>query len=299
MPAPTRSLTVADVHRFVDEQVFRTAPTDGRASPRVGIELEWLTVARDGSPCDPSALAALLPPLPGGSRLTFEPGGQLELSGPPAPGLGPALAAMRADTAAVRDALSTVGVDLVGAGVDTRGDVNRVLHLPRYVAMEEYFDTAWPAGRTMMRNTASIQVNVDVGAPHDVDARWHRAHDLGPVLIACFANSPFDAGGRPTGFRSTRAAVWNAIDPARTASARRHDPSSAAPDDWARYLLDAPVMMVARRRGAERRAAPRRRRSRSGSPTATRSAGRPSTTSSTTSPRCSRRCDRAAGSSCA
>src|SRR4051812_11163590 len=50
MPAPTRSLTVADVHRFVDEQVFRTAPTDGRASPRVGIELEWLTVARDGTP---------------------------------------------------------------------------------------------------------------------------------------------------------------------------------------------------------------------------------------------------------
>ena len=135
---------------------------------------------------------------------------------------------MRADTAAVRDALGRAGIDLVGAGIDTRGDVARVLHEPRYPAMEEYFDTAWPAGRTMMRNTASIQVNVDVGAPDEVDARWHRAHDLGPVLTACFANSPFDAVGRPSGFRSTRAAVWHAIDPARTASARRHDPASAA-----------------------------------------------------------------------
>jgi glutamate--cysteine ligase len=244
MPAPTRTLTVADVHRFVDEQVFPTAPTDGRASPRVGIELEWLTVARDGTPCDPAALAALLPPLPGGSRLTFEPGCQLELSGPPAFGVGPAIAAMRADTATVRGALAAIGVDMIGAGIDTRGEVPRVLHLPRYSAMEEYFDTAWPAGRTMMRNTASIQVNVDIGAPDDIDARWRRAHDLGPVLTACFANSPFDASGRPSGFRSTRAAVWHAIDPRRTRSARRDDAGAVARDDWAGYVLDAPVMMV-------------------------------------------------------
>ena len=245
MPAPTPTLTVTDVHRFVDEQVFLTTAADGRdPHGRVGIELEWITVARDGRACDPAALAALLPSLPGASRLTFEPGGQLELSGPPAAGLGDALAAMRADTETVRDVLAGAGIDLVGAGIDVRGDRDRVLHLPRYVAMEEYFDTAWPAGRTMMRNTASIQVNVGIGAPHDVDARWHRAHDLGPVLTACFANSPFDSSGRPSGFRSTRAAVWDAIDPARTASARRVDPASTASEHWARYVLDAPVMMV-------------------------------------------------------
>jgi glutamate--cysteine ligase len=109
--------------------------------------------------------------------------------------------------------------------------------------MEEYFDTAWPAGRTMMRNTASIQVNVDVAGPGGIDSRWHLVHDLGPVLTACFANSPFDTTGRPSGFRSTRAAVWNAIDPGRTASARRANGSGACAD-WARYVLDAPVMMV-------------------------------------------------------
>ena len=244
MPAPTRSLSVADVHRFVDEQVFPTTASDGHAAPQVGIELEWITVARDGRACTPDMLRGLLSDLPGRSRLTFEPGGQLELSGPPAAGLGAALAAMRADTAVVRHALAGAGIDLVGAGIDTRGDRARVLHEPRYSAMEEYFDTAWPAGRTMMRNTASIQVNVDVGAADDVDRRWHRAHDLGPVLTACFANSPFDAGGRPSGFRSTRAAVWQAIDPARTSSARRHDRESPADLDWARYVLDAPVMMV-------------------------------------------------------
>jgi glutamate--cysteine ligase len=241
MPSPTPTLTVADVHRYVDEQVFRSGGGDG-AAHRVGVELEWLTATDDGSVGHPDVLAALLPDLPGGSRITFEPGGQLELSGPPALDLGRALAAMRADTATVHAALAAGGVELVGAGIDTRGEVARVLRQPRYHAMEEYFDTAWPAGRTMMRNTASIQVNVDVGAPDEVDERWHRAHDLGPVLTAAFANSPFDAHGRPSGFRSTRAAVWQAIDPGRTTPARRRSSSAAA--DWARYLLDAPVMMV-------------------------------------------------------
>jgi glutamate--cysteine ligase len=131
----------------------------------------------------------------------------------------------------------------VGAGIDTRGERARVLHEPRYSAMEEYFDTAWPAGRTMMRNTASVQVNVDLGTPDRVDARWHLAHDLGPVLTAAFANSPFDARGRPSGFRSTRASVWRAIDPCRTTAARR-ETTSGARDDWTRYVLDARVMMV-------------------------------------------------------
>src|SRR5262249_17915976 len=162
--------------------------------------------------------------------------------GPPANGLGPAIAGMRADTAAVRRALGTQGIDLVGAGIDTRRDVDRVLHLPRYTAMEEDFDTAWPAGRTMMRTTASIQVNVDVGDRHEVDDRWHRAHDLGPVLTASFANSPFDAEGHPSGFRSTRAAVWRAIDPGRTASARGPGPTSPAPPHGIRDVLHAPLL---------------------------------------------------------
>ena len=84
MPAPTRSLTVADVHRYVDEEVFRTSGNDGPTARQVGIELEWIAIARDGRDVTPGELRTLLPDLPGGSKITFEPGGQLELSGPPA-----------------------------------------------------------------------------------------------------------------------------------------------------------------------------------------------------------------------
>ena len=244
MPAPTPTLSLDDVRRFVEEHVFTPPEGDG-AEGRVGIELEWIPVPRDGQdPPTPEALAALLPAaLPGASRLTFEPGGQLELSGPASRDLATACIAMRADTAFVRDALDRAGLDLLGAGLDGRGERPRVLDAPRYRAMEEYFDVRWPAGRTMMRHTAAIQVNLDIGPPAGVDPRWRLAHDLGPVLAACFANSPFDTSGAPTGFHSTRLAVWAAIDPARTNPASRR-PGGSASTDWTRYLLDAPVMMI-------------------------------------------------------
>jgi glutamate--cysteine ligase len=255
MPAPAPTISLDDVRRFVEEHVF-TPPEGNGAEGRVGIELEWIPLPRDGqAPPSPEALAALLPaPLPGGSSITFEPGGQLELSGPAARDLATACTAMRADTSWVRAALDHAGLELLGTGLDGRGERPRVLEASRYRVMEEYFDRRWPAGRTMMRHTAAIQVNLDVGSPAGVDARWRLAHDLGPVLAASFANSPFDTSGAPTGLRSTRLAVWAAIDPARTNPASRR-PSQGASTDWTRYLLEAPVMMI--RIGDDCRAADR------------------------------------------
>ena len=239
MPSPTRTITTRDVRRYVEEHVF--APNGAQ---RVGIELEWVTRAPsyDTLP-SPDELRALLDgPRPGSSRLTFEPGGQLELSGPAHPGPAAAIAAMAADVDSVRTTLAGRGVELVGIGLDPSGLRSRVVDEPRYEAMETYFDAHWPAGRTMMRNTAAVQVNVDVGDFGTVDLRWQRAHDLTPVLAAAFANSPFDVTGAPSGWRSTRLAVWRGIDVRRTRAAAR--PGTSAASAWTDYALEAPVMFV-------------------------------------------------------
>ena len=217
MPSPTRCLDPRDVRRFVDERVF-TPGWDAK----VGIELEWVTRAPDARSLTPSAIRNLLPDgLPGGSSVTFEPGGQLELSGPARQGISTVCRDMAADVEAVRRALTPAGITLVATGLDPLGPRPRVVDAPRYRAMERYFDTHWPEGRTMMCNTASIQVNLDIGRDEEIETRWRLAHDLGPVLAAAFANSPLDAYGNPTGWRSTRLAVWHAIDPGRTNSAFR------------------------------------------------------------------------------
>jgi glutamate--cysteine ligase len=235
VPAAARSLTRRHLEDHIASRVFAPGAAGG-----VGIELEWFPLPNVA----PHQVAAMLPPaLPGASRVTFEPGGQLELSGPRHDGAGAACAAMQLDTATIRGTLAAHGVQLEGIGVDPRGARPRVLDAPRYRAMEQYFDTRWPLGRTMMRNTAAIQINLDPGADaHDVERRWQLANDVGPTLAAAFANSPFDALGRATGWRSARLAVWAAIDPCRT---RRPDPRDDGPATaYLEYALAAPVMMI-------------------------------------------------------
>jgi glutamate--cysteine ligase len=212
---------------------------DGPAEQRVGVELELFPLYTDGwtSPVPLSALEGTLDhaaPLPGGSRITFEPGGQVELSSQPFGGVDEACAALLADVSAARDAVAGEGVRLVATGSNPLRSPVRVKDTPRYRAMETYFDAGGHHGRTMMCSTAAVQVNVGLGPAHQVAARWRLAHAIGPTMVAAFANSPWLCG-RPTGWRSSRMATWFAIDPTRTA------PPAG---DYATYALDARVMLV-------------------------------------------------------
>lgn len=240
----------------------------------VGIETEWFVVdsravhravspARTRRALDQIVglgTGAAVPVLPGGSRLTFEPGGQLELSGPPAR-LAVAVQSTAADLRLVRAALAEDGLAVVGMGVDPLRAGVRQTTASRYAAMEEHFRTGGgTSGGVMMCSTASVQVNLDLGAtPAQAVERFRLTHEIGPVLTAMFAASPALAGRR-TGWRSTRQAVWSGIDASRTRSvldlpappAATGDagPATAArPGDlverWVRYLLDAKLMMIA------------------------------------------------------
>ncbi|MFI6600580.1 ergothioneine biosynthesis glutamate--cysteine ligase EgtA [Nonomuraea sp. NPDC050536] len=204
---------------------------------RVGVELEFLVFdsAAAASHIPVARVERALPALPGGSRVTFEPGGQLELSSP-ARTLPEALAGLADDMAAVRAGLRAAGLTLAGVGLDPVRPPRRQLRQPRYDAMAEFLGV--PYGALMMCSTASIQVNLDLG--ERPEKRWERAHVLGPVLMAAFANSPL-SGGRPCGWMSGRQDVWDHLDRTRTSPV----PASGDPAaDWAEYLLDARLMLV-------------------------------------------------------
>ncbi|GAA4088395.1 ergothioneine biosynthesis glutamate--cysteine ligase EgtA [Actinomadura miaoliensis] len=239
-------LTVDEVHQYIRGVCFKKGPPG-----TVGAETEWLVLDRaaPGAPVPPARLRALLDragPPPHGSRITYEPGGQLELSSAPFPGLGPAHRGLGADIAHVRDALAPAGLVLAGHGVDpARGPVFQAEH-PRYQCMRSYFDSRGftDAGMAMMCSSASVQVCLDIGADAaDAARRWRLAHALGPVLVAAFANSPVRAGRR-TGLRSTRQAVWTELDPCRTLPVLRPGADGDPAEAWARYALDARVMVL-------------------------------------------------------
>ena len=247
MPSDASSLRIADVEAHIRRRCF--PPADGRL---VGIELEQLAMpgGRRGAVDhgDVRRATERLGPLPGGSTVTFEPGGQVELSSPPRPGPSASCAVLAGDLALLTRSLAAAGVELVALGLDPRGRGPRVVDDGRYRAMEAYFDAEGPAGRTMMCATASLQVNVDVGSPCDQARRWRLAHHLGPMLVAAFANSPF-SDGAPNGWRSGRAAVWAAIDATRTRPVEAGvDPAAA----WTRYAVAARVMLVRTAQGSFR-----------------------------------------------
>ncbi|MFG2791147.1 ergothioneine biosynthesis glutamate--cysteine ligase EgtA [Streptomyces sp. NPDC048419] len=241
---PRTALTPPEVEALVRGICFKTGP------PRtVGVEVEWL-VHELRTPQLPvtterlEAAYAALRNVPLRSALTIEPGGQLELSSPPAASLMECIRTVSADLDAVRSVLTGQELGLVGIGHDPWHAPRRFLHEPRYDALEACLDRTGPAGRRMMCTSASVQISLDAGyeepGPLGHGRRWWLAHQLGAVLVAAFANSPL-AGRQPTGWRSTRQLLWLEIGPGRAgAPPLNGDPRRA----WARHVLDAPVMCV-------------------------------------------------------
>lgn len=248
VPERCRTMSVAEAETYVASVCFKTGPPGP-----VGVEIEHLVHDRD----DPglqvtagrvrSALAPALGLLPGGGALSFEPGGQVEISSECAVNLPSLLASTRADTRTVTDLLAAGALYPGPVALDPLREPVRSLDHPRYAAMEQQFDRAGPEGLVMMCSTAAVQISLEAGwpgqGPQSAVERWNRLHRLVPVLVAMFANSPF-RHRTPSGWKSTRQRVWAAIDPTRTGPvtgpARQPDPASA----WARYALDANVLCI-------------------------------------------------------
>ena len=243
---PRTSLSEAEVEALVRGICFKTGPPR-----RLGVEVEWLVheLRAPQLPVTPERLEAAYAALRTvslRSALTVEPGGQLELSSPPAASLTDVIATVSADLDAVRAVLREGGLGLVGLGHDPWHEPRRFLRQPRYDAMEACLDRTGPAGRAMMCSSASVQVCLDAGheepGPLGLGRRWWLAHHLGAVLVAAFANSPL-ATHRPTGWLSTRQLMWTRIGAGRAGGPRLDaDPRGA----WTRHVLDSPVMCVRR-----------------------------------------------------
>jgi glutamate--cysteine ligase len=228
---------------------------------RTGVELEW-TVHDDRDPgrtLDLPRIAAALgvhapttvaphsphAPLPDGSLVTVEPGGQVELSSLPDRELGSLLAAVERDTAALDALLEPAGLRRGDSGIDPARPPLRLLEVPRYAAMQQFLDGHGPHGSAMMCSTASTQVCLDAGERADVALRWRALHSIGPALVALFANSPV-VGGVRTGWASNRLrATLGTCPPFTHPVAYDGDPVTM----WVQRVMSAPVMCVRREAG--------------------------------------------------
>ena len=178
---------------------------------------------------------------PDGARLTFEPGGQVEYSSAPHDTGSALLSDVENALDAIDAALEPIGGKLLFVGLDPMSPVSDVplqLTGSRYQRMDAYFESRSPAGRRMMRQTASVQLCVGTGpAPLH---RWRLLSALAPIVTAMFANSPLD-GGVTTGERSRRRQIWAELDPLRTGlRAVGADPVA----EYLEFALNAPAFLM-------------------------------------------------------
>ena len=111
---------------------------------------------------------------------------------------------------ALRIDLARAGIVLDASPVDSRtpDEVPLQLTSARYAAMQAHFDTLGPAGRRMMRCTASTQVCLDWWPGRAGLEQWRVLNLAGPHLAAGFARSVGP---------DSRLSTWLAVDPDRTA----------------------------------------------------------------------------------
>ena len=206
------------------------------------IELHAVTAESRPRPVEPCILRATLAGdrrFAEEARVSFEPGGQLELSTAPCGSVAQVVARAESVVARAQKLAAAAGVRLVATGTNpwhSCADIPLRDTSARYLAMP---DMLGPAGPRMMRLTASLQICVDLLPGRAGHEQWLVANLAGPVLAAAFANSPF-LDGEPAGVPGVRTAIWNQIDRRRTGYDGRHldprDPVGA----YAAFLAEAP-----------------------------------------------------------
>ncbi|NOZ74500.1 MAG: hypothetical protein GXO90_03860 [FCB group bacterium] len=239
-----------------DYLLSNLVPPDKR---RIGVEIECLVYTDDGRrlPVNPGASFSstdLLTELESRQRkdnpkswYSLEPGGQLEWASPPESNLYEiqrCLDRHLARMTAIRDRQDLIVLDYSLEPRYHPGDID-LIRQRKYELMHERFLTTGSRGSWMMRNSTSVQINLDYSSIEEAGEMAFLADALSPIAANLFANSPF-VGGRPAGTENVRSIIWSRTDPARCGSLWRHGIRSPRDfiDQYAQWAATVPLMFV-------------------------------------------------------
>lgn len=181
------------------------------------------------------------------SRITLEPGGQLELSGAVHRRLDHLRDEVADWTARIRTHSDPLGIAWLGLGLQPLTPLDEIEWVPkfRYRIMSAHLARAGSLGHVMMKQTAGVQINLDYGDEGDAFEKFRTAMGVTSVVTAIFANSPLKEG-RPSGFLSYRSWAWLNTDPSRCGLLSLAFDPDAGFADYLEYALDVPTMFILR-----------------------------------------------------
>jgi glutamate--cysteine ligase len=183
----------------------------------------------------------------GSTRITLEPGAQLELSSAVHRSITSLRDELNAFLTEVEEESRSLGIAWLGLGLQPLSPLDEIGWIPkkRYAIMREYLPRRGSRAPIMMKQTASIQVNLDYSSEADAADKLRTAMALTPLLTALYANSPV-AEGKLNGFMSFRAWAWRDTDPDRCGLLPFVFRDGAGFADYLSYALDVPMFFVVR-----------------------------------------------------
>jgi glutamate--cysteine ligase len=184
----------------------------------------------------------------GKASITLEPGGQVELSGEPYRTLHETRDELATHVRELSEIGSELGIAFLGLGMQPVSTLDEIEWVPkqRYAIMRDYMLRVGSMGHRMMKQTATVQANIDYADERDAMRKLRIGMATSPIVNAIFANSCISEGGA-NGQLSFRGHVWTDTDRARCGLlpfAFRPDASFA---DYVSWALDVPLYFVLRK----------------------------------------------------
>jgi glutamate--cysteine ligase len=181
------------------------------------------------------------------AQITLEPGGQIELSGEPCESIHCTYAEFTQHIRELLEVTDPLGIIFLGLGMQpvSRLDEIEWVPKPRYRIMAPYMLKVGTLGQRMMKQTATVQANIDYSDEKDAMAKFRTGMGLAPILIAMFANSPI-CDGQLNGYRSFREHIWTDTDKSRSGLLKFAFLPEVSFAHYVEYALDVPMYFIIR-----------------------------------------------------
>ncbi|TAJ86628.1 glutamate--cysteine ligase [bacterium] len=183
----------------------------------------------------------------GNAQIHLEPGGQIELSGEPCESIHCSQAEFTQHIRELLEVAERLDVVFLGLGIQPVSSLGEIAWVPkkRYRIMAPYMEKVGTMGHRMMKQTATVQANIDFSDEKDAMAKFRTAMGLCPLITAVFANSPISEGSL-NGFKSFRGHIWTGTDKDRCGLLPFAFSSDVSFAHYVEYALDVPMYFIMR-----------------------------------------------------
>ena len=181
------------------------------------------------------------------ATVTLEPGGQLELSGEQCASIHCAHAELTEHVNQIVTVGDELGLAFLGLGIQPVSKLEEIEWVPkeRYGIMARYMTKVGKLGHRMMKQTATVQANLDYSDERDAMDKIRVGMGLAPILIAMFANSSVSDGGL-NHYASYRQHIWTDTDHDRSGLLAFAFSREAGFEDYTDWALGVPMYFIRR-----------------------------------------------------